>query len=50
MEKRVRWAKQLTIYTYNIQDKAVKNKVLRGIFQGLIGLKEKIALYYFLNF
>lgn len=51
-EKRVKWAKTGIIYTYkyNIQEKSVKNRISRSIYKKLKKIKDKIALYYYLNY
>lgn len=50
--KKVRFNPKGVIYIYkdDIQDKSVKNKVSRGIYRKIKGLRNKILMYYYLNY
>ena len=52
--KKVRWAKQGVVYIYSTNNSQVervsKTQAHRRIYKKVVGLRRKIALYYYLNF
>jgi hypothetical protein len=53
-KKKVTFAKQGVIYTYGDNNsqvkKALSHQVSRRIYKRVVGLRRKIALYFYLNF